>query len=257
MGHGGESAPHSVGVRLARGCASGGFAGVPRRGSHWLRAPRPETHARPGRLYKKPAPARSLEEMARGIQATPWTEEAAAKHKAKYVLINPTNILKLYEAKFKARYCTGCRAMVPTENFQHHPEKFTIRHFVCKLHRRVSPGRPVKYDTAEAQLRHKAALSIRARAREDRLVFGHALIDLSLEETQALLTQPQVDKYLDYALVPARPTELLSTTNAVVVSFAQRKYLIGLWKASKDPEEYERDMAILLQEGARQTDPSI
>ena len=186
------------------------------------------------------------------------TEEAAAKQKAKYALIDPQNILKLYEARFSARYCSGCKTMVSLERFPR-PEKYAPRHFICRLHRAI-PGRPVKYKDLDSQLRRKAAISIRTRARDDRAVFGQALMDLSLEEMQDMLTQDHVDKYTDFAIVPARPTEMLSKQNVVIVSFSQRRYLTAMWKALKDPEAYERDMATLLNignKGSQQTDTPI
>ena len=110
--------------------------------------------------------------MTPSIKATPKTEEATLKQQMKYALMNPKHILKLYEAETGARYCVHCRDMLPLGNFLR-PQKYALCHFSCKLHRKVSPGRPIKYRDPDAQLRRKAALSIVARARDDKAMFKH------------------------------------------------------------------------------------
>ena len=161
--------------------------------------------------------------------------------------MNPKHILKLYQVRFEKRFCTGCRTMLPLENFPS-PDSYSVRDFVCKIHP-TNKGRPVKYKDPEAQRMREAALSLKNRAREDKAIFGHAIVDLTLEETQAMLTEEHIKNPLDYSIVPLRPTEILSKRNAIVITYAQRKYVTGLWRAEPDAEAYQRDLAALLEVG--------
>ena len=80
-------------------------------------------------------------------------------------------------------------------------------------------------------------------------IFGHPIVDLSLEETQAMLTEEHIKNPMDFSIVPLRPTEILSKRNAIIITYAQRKYVTGLWRAQPDAEAYQRDLALLLEAG--------
>ncbi len=188
--------------------------------------------------------------MQSSVQETPSTEPATAKGtKPRRLTPNPEKILKLYEATTGTRYCTICQNMMPLGDFPR-AKKCNPRHFRCKIH--LAPrGRPVKYKDPEARLRQNAALSMKARARDDRIIFGHSIVDLTMEETQELLTEEHVNNFADYAIIPLRPTEILSKQNVAVVSFDHRKYLTAMWRVNRDPVAYQRDMATLLEERGR------
>ena len=51
-------------------------------------------------------------------------------------------------------------------------------------------------------------------------------------------------KNLPY-LVPWKPLEPLEQTNLVLVPRPKRKYLIEVWKASKNPEKYQEAIDVL------------
>jgi hypothetical protein len=168
-------------------------------------------------------------------------------------------MIKRYELKTGARWCMGCRAMVPLEKFPH-PQKYALGHFVCKSHHRMkpvcvqaaAPKPPEKElcpDLKDASGGRKAAMWFRAVARKDRLVFGHDAVHLTPEEALALLKEEHIANPSAFAIVPANPLEPISKSNAVVVTSTQRGYLTGMWKTRRDAQTYKRDMAALLSMG--------
>ena len=174
-------------------------------------------------------------------------EALMVRQRKKYNVVNPKHVLKLYQVKFGGRFCTVCRTILPLENFSS-PDEYRPRDFVCKVHP-SNKGRPVKYKDPEARLKQDAAISLKHRAREDKAIFGHPIVDLSLEETQAMLTEEHIKNPMDFSIVPLRPTEILSKRNAIIITYAQRKYVTGLWRAQPDAEAYQRDLALLLEAG--------
>jgi hypothetical protein len=182
------------------------------------------------------------------------TTEAVMFPRNKYTLMNPRHMIKRYEIHTGGRYCTGCQAMVPLGKFPH-PQKYAPRHFVCKLHHSQAKEQktlPVEKTPVEKEVRidRKAAMLFRAAARKDKVIFGHDSVNITPDETQALLKKEHLDNPAAFAMLPIKPMEPISKENAILVSSAQRRYLTGMWKATHDPQAYERDMATLLNVGS-------
>ena len=72
----------------------------------------------------------------------------------------------------------------------------------------------------------------------DKNVFGQAKLHLAQSHLLDLCKQNNNEPEQGLYVVPRRPGLPLSSTNAVLVSKLQRKYLLALWKLTKDEEAY-------------------
>lgn len=65
-------------------------------------------------------------------------------------------------------------------------------------------------------------------------------------QVMAKLTPDQMANFSNYCLIPKRPDHPLSVDNSIIVASEQRKYVIGNWKRSRDPEKYVQDLQFIL-----------
>jgi len=72
----------------------------------------------------------------------------------------------------------------------------------------------------------------------DKNIFGQAKLQLSKRDLLDLCSQRSKAPGQGLYVVPRRPSLPLSSTNAVLVSKLQRRYLLALWKLTQDEEAY-------------------
>ena len=92
----------------------------------------------------------------------------------------------------------------------------------------------------------RAFNSLRCRARQDMLMFGHSRMIISRQQVVHLLTDAQIAKFSQFCLIPRDPKEILSVDNVTVVTTFQRKYVISRWRITRDNELYKRDLAFIV-----------
>jgi hypothetical protein len=61
-----------------------------------------------------------------------------------------------------------------------------------------------------------------------------------------LLSKQQMDNYKDYCIIPLFADKPFNPHNAVVVTTAQRMYILGKWRKTHNVEEYLDDVRLLL-----------
>ena len=146
------------------------------------------------------------------------------------------DILLLTEQESGLRFCLTCSKLLPLDKFNPNKRKFT-----CNKHERA-----YKCSIALGTQDKRTFNSMRCRARSDMLMFGHKKMVLSRLQLMSLLTEHQVQNFSQYCVIPRRPDEILTLDNAVVVGTLQRRYVVGRWKRTRNPDQYECDLALLL-----------
>lgn len=146
------------------------------------------------------------------------------------------NVMALTEQHSGMRLCKACNKLLPLSEF--HPTK---RKFTCLTHLRAAKRKEI-LGTHEK----RAFNSLRCRARQDMLMFGRKRMSVSRKQVEALLTDEQLSHFDQYSLIPRDPEDILSVDNIVVVSKFQRHYVIGRWRATRDPAQYKRDLDFIL-----------
>ena len=61
---------------------------------------------------------------------------------------------------------------------------------------------------------------------------------ISHQDIRDLLTEDQIDTYMQLAIVPDIPTMPLTKANAVIIGNKHRNFILGIWKNSCDPVKY-------------------
>ena len=145
------------------------------------------------------------------------------------------SIMLLTEQQSGMRFCKACNKLLTLDKFK--PEK---RKYTCIEHLRAYKRKMV-LGTQEK----RAFNSIRCRARMDMITFGHTKMMLSRKQVATLITEHQMQNFTEFAVLPRKPDQMLTIDNAVLVLSYQRNYVLTKYKQSKDPLQYERDLAFI------------
>jgi hypothetical protein len=92
----------------------------------------------------------------------------------------------------------------------------------------------------------RAFNSMRCRVRQDMAIFGQTCMALSRQELVETLSKEQMENYPKYCLVPRNPNQSFSIENSAVVTALQRSYIVGRWKVSRDVDEYQCNVKLML-----------
>jgi hypothetical protein len=134
------------------------------------------------------------------------------------------------------RFCIACNKLVPLDQFRTDKRKYT-----CIPHLRAARKKEVLGSHEK-----RAFNSLRCRARQDMLLFGHDHMIMGYKQAMALLTPEQLADFSNFCLIPKRPDQPLAKDNSIIVTSVQRMYIVGNWKRSRDPEQYARDLQYIL-----------
>ena len=137
----------------------------------------------------------------------------------------------------KLRYCQACNDLLPIDQFKPNSK----RRFTCIPHLRAEDRRRV-CGTPE----RRAYNSLRCRARDDMLTFGHKRMDISRTTVLAMISDKHVAQFSQYCLIPLRPDKPLTSDNAVIVSTDERRFVMNTWRKQKDADAYERNIKAVL-----------
>ena len=135
------------------------------------------------------------------------------------------------------RLCRQCNMLLPLDQFR--PKRGNK--YLCISHLRATRRRHI-LGTHEK----RAFNSLRCKARQDMLMFGHDHMVISRKQFNAMLTEEQMQNFSTHCMIPRRPDRPLTSENAIIVTTFQRKYVVGRWKITRDPDQYERDLAYIL-----------
>ena len=144
------------------------------------------------------------------------------------------------------RFCTTCDKVLPLSEFGTDKRRYMCTKHYRELRKHYTSGDHNKL----------AFNSLRCRAYQDMAVFDHKRMSMSRKQILAKLTDEQLADYSNHALIPKRPQNPLAETNCMVVTSAQRAYLVSNWKKSRDPELYLQDLISLLRTSRTQIDPN-
>jgi hypothetical protein len=131
------------------------------------------------------------------------------------------------------QYCQACNELLPIDQFK----TSSKRRFTCIPHLRAEDRRRV-CGTPE----RRAYNSLRCRARDDMLTFGHTRMNISRTKVLTMISDEQVAQFSQYCLIPLRPDKPLAEDNAVIVSTDKRRFVINTWRKQKDADAYERNL---------------
>lgn len=146
------------------------------------------------------------------------------------------SVVQLTEQQSGMRLCKTCNKLLPLDSF-----KSAKRTYMCIMHTRAL-RRKFILGTQEK----RAFNSLRCRARQDMLTFGHKSIAIPRKQVTAMLTEEQLRSYPDYCIIPRRPDVPLTPENAIVVTSCQRRYVVAKWKTTRNADQYEADLAFIL-----------
>jgi hypothetical protein len=154
-----------------------------------------------------------------------------------------TNAMIQDEIATGMRFCITCNKHLSLDHFA--PGR---RKFKCITHYRES-RRMTVLGTSE----RRAFNSLRSRARQDMILFGQTSMDMGVKLIGALLTPMQMENYSSHCIVPRDPSLPLSQDNSIAVTTAQRRYVVSIWKPTRDAAVYRSALQHILnapQDGA-------
>ena len=135
------------------------------------------------------------------------------------------------------RFCTTCEKVLPLSEFG--TDK---RRYMCIKHYRELR----KHYTMGSQEK-RAFNSLRSRAYQDMVALGQKRLIMSRKQIIDKLTDEQLADYSNHALIPKRPDLSLTEINAIIVTSAQRSYIMSNWRKSRDPEQYFQDLIFIMK----------
>lgn len=134
------------------------------------------------------------------------------------------------------RLCKQCNMLLPLAQFRQ-----KSREYLCLTHFRATRRRHI-LGTHEK----RAFNSLRCKARQDMIMFGHDHMVISRKQFTAMLTEEQMANFSLYCMIPRRPDKPLTRDNSIIVTSFQRKYIVSKWRIARDPDQYERDLEYIL-----------
>jgi len=147
-----------------------------------------------------------------------------------------SDILTLTELYSGKRLCLKCNKLHSMESFRPNTkEHICIKHY-RERRLRIALGTPEK----------RAFNSITNRARTDMRAFGQPKLFLQRKALLKMLRKDQIQNFSQVCVIPRRPDEVLTLENMVIVDASQRRYIMDGWKQTKDKNQYQRDLALVL-----------
>jgi hypothetical protein len=127
------------------------------------------------------------------------------------------------------RWCMKCDKLIPLDLFR--PNK---RQYMC-----ISHLREISIQNTLGTQEKRAFNSLRCKARSDMLLFHQEQMFMPQTLVNSMLTAEQTANFSAYSIIPKRPDQPLSEDNSIIVTSAQRIYVIAKWRTSRDPDQYE------------------
>ena len=134
------------------------------------------------------------------------------------------------------RLCKACNMLLPLDQFR--PKR---SRFMCLYHLRAS-RRNLILGTDEK----RAFNSLRCKARQDMVMFGHKHMTISRQAVNSKLSEEQIKNFNMYCIIPRRPDTPLTNENSIIVTSFQRKYVMAKWRVTRDADMYEQDLKYIL-----------
>ena len=151
-------------------------------------------------------------------------------------MTRPSDVLVKTEQLSGLRLCKGCNMLLPLDQFRPKRGKY-----MCLAHLRAARRRHI-LGTNEK----RAFNSLRCKARQDMIMFGHDRMAISRQQFNSMLSEEQMRHFSLYCMIPLRPDKPLTHDNVVIVTSFQRKYIVAKWRIAHDPDQYERDLEYIL-----------
>ena len=142
----------------------------------------------------------------------------------------PQNEIKLY-------YCKKCDDFLPLDKFKQRKDTK-----LCYTHLKERDRLNKRRNQAI-----RALNSYRTKAYADMLTFGMKRININGRDILTILSQDQISNFTNWSMVPRRPDQEITQGNVVMITSAQRRYLVATWKLTKNADEYENNLKNLLQ----------
>ncbi len=145
--------------------------------------------------------------------------------------------IDMTEAESGMRFCRTCNKLIPLDQFARGKRRYQcITHF-----RKIRSGLAV--GTSDRRMYN----SIRSRAYQDMRLFGQTSMGLGVKQIRELLTPAQMADFSAYCIIPKDPAVPMARENAVAVTNAQRRYVVGTWKPKKDATAYRLALSYILE----------
>ncbi len=150
------------------------------------------------------------------------------------------NVAMRTEQETGLRFCIVCNKLVPLDQFRTDKRKYT-----CIPHLREA-----RRDAILGSHEKRAFNSLRCRARQDMILFGHDHMIMGYKKVMAMITKEQLADFSNHCLIPKRPDLQLTQDNSTIVTSVQRMYVVGSWKRSRDPDQCARDLQYMILGGS-------
>ena len=89
--------------------------------------------------------------------------------------------------------------------------------------------------------------SIRSRAYQDMRLFGQTSMGVGVNQIKELMSPAQMADFSAYCIIPKDPSVPMTRENAVAVTNAQRRYVVGTWKPKRDAAAYRLALSYILE----------
>lgn len=134
------------------------------------------------------------------------------------------------------RFCIQCDELLPLDKF-----RTQKREYMC-----ISHYRKMRVQFTLGTQEKRAFNSLRCKARSDMLLFNQERMFMPRTLVKSMLTAEQTTNFSAYSIIPKRPDQPLSEDNSIIVTSAQRIYVVAKWRTSRDSDQYERDLNYIL-----------
>ena len=147
------------------------------------------------------------------------------------------SIIDKTEQETGSRWCKSCDRMVALDQFA--PGK---RRYQCAAH-----YRGIRRQLAVGTTDRRMYNSIRSRAYQDMRLFGQTSMGVGVNQIKELMSPAQMADFSAYCIIPKDPSVPMTRENAVAVTNAQRRYVVGTWKPKRDAAAYRIALSYILE----------
>jgi hypothetical protein len=154
--------------------------------------------------------------------------------------MKPIYVLQAIEREIGQRFCVECDKLRPVDAFASRGRDYK---YSCKEHVRAKRRKEVF-----GSLEKHAFNTLRCRARQDMLVFGHKNMVMGITQIMLQLTAEQLADYSKFALIPIVPSLPLTASNVMVITNVNRHFVIESWKTSgRDDAKYKEAVDFIIK----------